>query len=197
MVSNIYFKDVLSGKFEKFGNIYYKDEITGKILKNKKKNILTDKNELCYKHIYFKDGLTDKFIKNMDNIYYKDEITGKFKIIKSNNTKITKEKISKPNIEHTLTGGKTRKEKIPVAVKNTLWSLYFENNIQGNCQCCKTENISKNNFDCGHIISEKNGGKVELENLKPICRACNSSMSTNNMNEFMIKYGFDKIKIQE
>ena len=88
---------------------------------------------------------------------------------------------------------KKTKEKIPASVKNTLWSLHFENNIQGKCQCCKTEVISKNNFDCGHITSEKNGGTVHLDNLKPICRSCNSSMGTTNMNDFMIKYGFDKI----
>jgi 5-methylcytosine-specific restriction endonuclease McrA len=88
---------------------------------------------------------------------------------------------------------KKTKEKIPASVKNTLWSINFDNSIQGNCQCCKTEVISKNNFDCGHIISEKNGGKVHLDNLKPICRSCNSSMGTTNMNDFMTKYGFDKI----
>jgi hypothetical protein len=88
---------------------------------------------------------------------------------------------------------KKTKEKIPASVKNTLWSLHFENNIQGKCQCCKTEVISKNNFDCGHITSEKNGGTVHLDNLKPICRSCNSSMGTTNMNDFMTKYGFDKI----
>lgn len=88
---------------------------------------------------------------------------------------------------------KKTKEKIPASVKNTLWSLYFPNTLQGNCQCCKTEVISKNNFDCGHIISEKEGGEVKLDNLKPVCRSCNSSMSTMNMNDFMKKYGFDKI----
>ena len=91
---------------------------------------------------------------------------------------------------------KKTKEKIPASVKNTLWSEHFKNSIQGNCQCCKTEVISKNNFDCGHIISEKNGGKVHLDNLKPICRSCNSSMGTTNMNDFMTKYGFDKIQIK-
>jgi hypothetical protein len=96
-------------------------------------------------------------------------------------------------IKDSISWKKLKKEKIPISVKNTLWSLFFKNNIQGNCQCCKFEIISKNNFDCGHIISEKNGGKIEFDNLKPICRSCNSSMSTTNMNDFMIKYGFDKI----
>jgi hypothetical protein len=34
------------------------------------------------------------------------------------------------------------KEKIPASVKNTLWSLHFQCNLNGICQCCKTENIS-------------------------------------------------------
>ena len=36
-----------------------------------------------------------------------------------------------------------------------------------------------------------NGGNVSLNNLKPICRLCNSSMSTMNMNEFIKKYELD------
>ena len=103
-------------------------------------------------------------------------------------------KVSEPEVNNIVVKKeKKTKEKIPASVKNTLWSKNFDNSIQGNCQCCKTEVISKNNFDCGHIISEKNGGKVHLDNLKPICRSCNSSMGATNMNDFMTKYGFDKI----
>ena len=88
---------------------------------------------------------------------------------------------------------KKPKEKIPASVKNTLWSQHFPNVLEGKCKCCQTEVISRNNFDCGHIISEKEGGKIHLDNLKPICRSCNSSMGTQNMTDYMIKYGFDKI----
>jgi len=88
---------------------------------------------------------------------------------------------------------KKPKEKIPVSVKNTLWSQHFPNVLEGKCKCCQTEVISRNNFDCGHIISEKEGGKIHLDNLKPICRSCNSSMGTQNMTDYMKKYGFDKI----
>jgi len=91
---------------------------------------------------------------------------------------------------------KKGKEKIPTSVKNTLWSLHFQGSLNGICQCCKTENISKNNFDCGHVLSEKDGGSVALSNLKPICRSCNSSMGTMNMNDFIKKYGFDQINTE-
>jgi len=81
------------------------------------------------------------------------------------------------------------KEKIPATLKNILWHNYFNTSLTGLCQCCKVEQISKAIFDAGHIISEKNGGKVVLENLKPICKLCNSSMGKTNMDDFMKKYG--------
>ena len=46
------------------------------------------------------------------------------------------------------------------------------------------------NFHCGHEISEKNGGEIKLNNLKPICMLCNTSMGTMNMSDFIQTYGF-------
>ena len=82
-------------------------------------------------------------------------------------------------------------------LKHTLENQYFGNNMDGMCQCCFTTPIHSTNFDCGHIVSEKNGGDVHLKNLKPICRTCNSSMGTKNMNDYIKKYGFDKIDVME
>ena len=90
---------------------------------------------------------------------------------------------------------KTYKKKsvIPAVIKNSLWQKYFNESTTGKCCSCNIENISRGNFDCGHIISEHNGGLVTIDNLKPICRLCNSSMSTMNMDEFIKKYGLDCI----
>jgi hypothetical protein len=131
----------------------------------------------------------DKLTKKLSKLTVKEPETKE-----TNEVNIIKKKTKEPETnEVVVKKEKKTKEKIPASVKNTLWSKNFDKSIQGNCQCCKTEVISKNNFDCGHIISEKNGGKVHLDNLKPICRSCNSSMGTTNMNDFMTKYGFDKI----
>jgi 5-methylcytosine-specific restriction endonuclease McrA len=87
-----------------------------------------------------------------------------------------------------------RKEKIPSSVKNSVWNYYIGTETKkGNCFCCKLEEISTANFHCGHVISEKNGGEVTIQNLRPVCMQCNLSMSTNNMLDFMKKYGYDKI----
>lgn len=82
------------------------------------------------------------------------------------------------------------KEKIPATVRNAVWIKYIGELHNAKCFCCNIEPITKGNFNCGHIISEKNGGKVHLDNLRPICCLCNSSMGVMNMFEFMEKYGF-------
>jgi len=83
-----------------------------------------------------------------------------------------------------------KKEKIPATIRYAIWNKYFNNVSNGLCTCCNTIPIYLANFDCGHIVSEKNGGKITLDNLKPICRTCNTSMGITNMNDFMNKYGF-------
>ncbi len=124
-------------------------------------------------------------INNKINLLKKEiaELNNKLEI------EINKNKEIKKDIKH-----KKKKEIIPTTVKNTVWRQEFNDNIEGKCICCKVENISKQNFHCGHIVSEKNGGKVNLDNLKPVCASCNLSMGTMNMNDFIKKYGFDKLK---
>jgi len=64
------------------------------------------------------------------------------------------------------------------------------------CYCCKLEPITYGNFECGHNVAHANGGSDELSNLRPICRLCNSSMGTKNLEDFKQQQGFpqeDKI----
>jgi hypothetical protein len=81
---------------------------------------------------------------------------------------------------------KYKKKSIPSALKRKVWYVYMgEDKGTGLCMCCKIAKISSFSFHCGHVISEKNGGKMNTENLRPICQNCNSSMGTSNMNDFM------------
>lgn len=86
-----------------------------------------------------------------------------------------------------------KKERIPSTVRNTVWLKHIEDKNNAKCFCCKLEKITNANWHCGHIVSEKNGGKVHIDNLRPICAGCNCSMGTTNMFDFMKKYGFDTI----
>jgi hypothetical protein len=83
-----------------------------------------------------------------------------------------------------------KKQTIPLTLKRNVWDKHIGENIGKNlCLCCNLTDITQMNFSCGHIISEHNGGELKLDNLKPICVSCNSSMGTKNMDEFMLEYG--------
>ena len=85
---------------------------------------------------------------------------------------------------------KKKKQSIPKNVRVIVWNHYIgENIIQHRCLCCKKVLISNTNFEVGHVLSEKNGGTHEINNLRPICFACNHSMGTENMIDFVVKYG--------
>lgn len=88
-----------------------------------------------------------------------------------------------------------KKDKIPATLRNSIWNLYIGSDTKnGKCFCCNTETISTANFECGHILSEKEGGEITINNLRPICSLCNKSMGIQNMELFMTKHGFIKNK---
>lgn len=101
---------------------------------------------------------------------------------------------SKRIIEHytntKLKGGKIKKKQsIPASIKNGSWDKYIGSHIgEALCIVCSTNKINSKCFDAGHIISEHNGGKINLDNILPICHPCNLSMSTMNMDEFILKH---------
>lgn len=86
------------------------------------------------------------------------------------------------------------KKKIPQALRNSVWVTYVGRVYIGKCFCCGTEEISHANFACGHIKSEVNGGLTSLENLRPVCVSCNSSMGTTDMDEFKKTFGLNNKK---
>jgi 5-methylcytosine-specific restriction endonuclease McrA len=86
---------------------------------------------------------------------------------------------------------KTKKKPIPPNLKRNVWNKYIGEDIgKAKCTCCRLVDITQLSFHCGHIIAEAKGGELKMDNLKPICQSCNSSMSTMNMNEYIEKYGF-------
>lgn len=88
-----------------------------------------------------------------------------------------------------------RKKIIPKTLKIKVWDFYIgETNGIGLCLCCNEEKIKASHFECGHVISEYNGGSTCLENLRPICSRCNRSIGSKNMDNFMDIYKFNKPK---
>jgi 5-methylcytosine-specific restriction endonuclease McrA len=81
------------------------------------------------------------------------------------------------------------KKTIPSTIKRLVWHAYIgEDKGKAKCLCCKTTDITQLSFHCGHVIPEAHGGCISVENLRPICQNCNSSMGTMNMTDFMTTY---------
>jgi hypothetical protein len=79
-----------------------------------------------------------------------------------------------------------RKQKKSIApyLKKQVWRKYYGEELEAECPIFDCNNImnktKKNGMQCGHIISEKNGGKVSIDNLRPICATCNCRMGDIN-----------------
>ena len=101
------------------------------------------------------------------------------------NEKPTKSK--KQPKEKSKEESKPKKKSISSTIKKLVWNTNIGEEIgKTKCLCCKSTDITQMSFNCGHVISEHNGGETIVSNLKPICQNCNSSMGTKDMNDFML-----------
>ena len=78
---------------------------------------------------------------------------------------------------------KHERQNISRTLRQKVWIKTCGDKITGECFCCKEE-ITINNFDCGHIIPVKFGGGSNIDNLQAICRQCNLHMGAMNMIEY-------------
>ena len=83
----------------------------------------------------------------------------------------------------------TKKQKISKSLSDSVWAKYMgKDHARAYCLICNTNIITINGhdkFQCGHILSEHNGGTISIDNLLPICKTCNVSMGTTHMDEFV------------
>lgn len=85
---------------------------------------------------------------------------------------------------------KNQKKAIPKAIKQLVWNFYIGEEIgKTECFCCGVTKITQLSFVCGHVQAEANGGNITIDNLRPVCSMCNSSMGTKNMIDFMKTHG--------
>ena len=78
-------------------------------------------------------------------------------------------------------------------MRASVWKLYFGNNEYGECFCCSKEIYQKaseaiNTWNCGHIVSDHDGGNMIADNMRPICFKCNQLMKTQNLLEWKTTY---------
>jgi hypothetical protein len=130
--------------------------------------------------------------KNYEDVYCgflktPERITGLKKIIEQGEDKFLflgleknwAQELAGNNIKDTL-----KKDAIKKYIRDKVWELYIGKEKESICICCN-EKITKRNYHCGHIISDKNGGYINVYNLRPICMGCNTSMGEQNMFDYM------------
>lgn len=86
--------------------------------------------------------------------------------------------IMKINMPKPATPKAAAKAAIPKALREQVWRNYMGKEFEGKCVVtwC-TNKITAFQFEVGHNIPESKGGATTVENLRPICSRCNSSMN--------------------
>jgi 5-methylcytosine-specific restriction endonuclease McrA len=90
-----------------------------------------------------------------------------------------------PNPSNPLPTPSSKKptDKIPRPIRKKVWKQNIGNTLQGFCYVCD-DIIENDNFDCGHVVSRKDGGTIDINNLRPICRPCNLGCGTMNLDDY-------------
>ena len=84
-----------------------------------------------------------------------------------------------------------KRPKVSSALRTAVWNRYV-GEIFGTSVCytgCGTT-ITQATFQSGHVIPFSKGGLTDVNNLRPICQRCNTSMGAKNMFDFMSECGF-------
>lgn len=190
----LYYKECFAKKKSEKGKIYTIEEFTEKLnqhnfFDNPDKTgfdyykIIKHKNDLFYNLYNYKDASIIN-----TKMFYKDEHTNiKSKIVMSLKNNNFFEWLFSTTIKPIHISTRHSKDKIPQSLRKKVWNKYFGNLSKHKCPISWCNNILdnsiKNGWAAGHIISEHNKGKAVLENLKPICKTCNSEMNTKNWTE--------------
>jgi len=153
--------------------------------------ILYEENRLKQKHIEDKQIKMKKIIDELSLIDFSNkELKEQSKTIESNMMMdIDEEPIykiidEKPNIIENTSPLTIKRRNIPKQIKEELWIKYNGDTFKGKCYCCKKEINHGGAWHAGHVIASENGGNDTVENLRPICAACNLAMGTENLYDF-------------
>lgn len=77
---------------------------------------------------------------------------------------------------------KRRRTRIPATTRQNVWQKHNQM-LNGSCYCCNNP-LQFCNMVCGHIRAHALGGDSSLENLMPICAACNLAMGIENLEDY-------------
>jgi 5-methylcytosine-specific restriction endonuclease McrA len=185
---------------EKDKQIKEKDKQIKEQIKEKDKQIKEKEKEMkeqLKEKLHEKDKEIEQLVQDNDNTQQLlHTITQKLLCINSILTEDQKIEIDKIEIENKIEIDKIEiddkindkiKRNIPKTVRDKLWRNNFNENPNGKCYVCN-ETVTYGNFHAGHIISIKGGGDNNINNLRVTCQLCNTSMGSQNLEEFKKEY---------
>jgi 5-methylcytosine-specific restriction endonuclease McrA len=80
---------------------------------------------------------------------------------------------------------KRARKPIPAATREQLWHKWFKDDGRVTCPVCNYREITPFDFEAGHKVPDCKGGSAAIGNLVPMCRACNRSMGSRDINEYL------------
>ena len=94
--------------------------------------------------------------------------------------------------ESTCTKRPKKRKSINPHLRSRIWEIHVGISTRAKCFCCWKNEITpftgNNVFHAGHIHSHFNGGKESIENLIPICRDCNTNMSSEHWDDYIERH---------
>jgi hypothetical protein len=196
---------VCVGKLENLTNPY-NGEICNLIeLTDDEKNLM---EEMGYKYDYtkYKKNLDKKEKKKEPKVETPKVETPKVETPKVETPKVETPKVETPKVETPKVETPKveildeesiplhiKKKNIPKYIKTLVWNKYIGDGIaKSKCICCRETEIRNTSFHCGHVLSEKEGGDLNINNLRPVCSSCNLGMGTRDMRSFTKEFfGWD------
>ena len=182
-VSRIYANHIQSIIFP--GYVQFEDTVTKTLYKNKSYKVLFVEED----HFIIEGHITCKYSQHLAWKNSEQEPRVEHKVEPRVEPRVEPIAYLKPVIAEPIE--KKIKKQIPKAVKSHIWDHYIGRHInEHRCLCCKKAYIRNTDFVTGHVISESNGGTLEINNLRPICAVCNNGMGETNMIDYVKTYGY-------
>jgi hypothetical protein len=110
---------------------------------------------------------------------------------------VEKKELTPPEEKHKSSRTKSldgyQKAPIPARLRQEVWEKNIGDRFWGNCFVCNIR-LHVMEWSCGHIQSEFTGGAMVFENMKVLCKSCNSKMGTENLFEYKARKYPESVK---
>lgn len=75
--------------------------------------------------------------------------------------------------------------------RREIWFVHHGDREVAECYCCNREILKngRNTWHCAHVVSVKDGGTDDWDNLRVTCPRCNLSMGSGNLYDYIRRNG--------